>query len=179
MQNQLIFANIIFGAILVMSFVAILNIKNSLGIAMFTAAMITLFYFWWGYVYFIMSVKPSCTIQEYFFDYLMVLLLIGLFYIPMIGLENKAVIWLLDCLILFVLSVIKYYIANKTEKNRKKKEFVDKKMKTNSLATVALILFLVIATKFKLELLAVWLVFIMEFTHMIYVSFFSKIYETE
>lgn len=176
-QVQSTLANCLLAAGIVIVFITITKIKTSLEIAMIFASTTTLFYFWWGYIFLAQKGMESKRIIDYFYDFVIIMLLVGLFYITGNESEKKSITWLSIYFSLFVATILKYVFLLNTQVNKVKIKFIKQKINTDSTAAFWIALFLIIAVFVKLELFAIWGIFLMEFVHIIYVGIFTKFYE--
>lgn len=141
---------------------------------LFATAVITGFYFSWGYTFLGEKVYYSRTIFDFFFDFIIALILCALMLIiPSLKLK----IWLFTYLLLFCLALIKYIIVSFLIKAPGQSHFVRKKILTNITALIFVCFMAWIALIAKKELIAIILLFSMEFLHILYVSFVDRIYD--
>ena len=175
-QIQCNLGNVLFATGLIMAYITAINVKTSIELAMLSASTITIFYFWWGYIFLAQIGLESKNIISYFYDFMLLVILFGLFYL--IGMENseKPVIWLITYLFLFVMAIFKYILLLRTASG-KGILFCKEKLKIESQGAVVILFLVIAAFFFKKELIAIWLIFFMEFFHILYVGLIDKFYE--
>ncbi|MEK6946118.1 MAG: hypothetical protein AABX32_00775 [Nanoarchaeota archaeon] len=170
-------ANCIFAVGLAIILITASKISSPLEIAMLAASSITMFYFWWGYLFLAKSGLESRKITEYLYDFTIALLLIGLFYITGLTNENKQKFWLVTYFVLFVGTVIKYALLLNRENSKSKIIFLKEKIKIDSGAAVFIFMLVLAAIFLKMEMFAIWGIFAMELGHILYVGIYSNFYE--
>lgn len=137
-------------------------------------SIITSIYFWWGYVFIGEKIHHSQKLIEFVFDIFIFFMIITLF--TTIALSSITS-WLYIYLFLFFLSIVKYLSIKPNVTNTKIKRFITKKLKTDTLAFVFILIVIFFAISYDYELYAVIALFLMELLHILYVSFIDKIYE--
>ena len=170
-------ANCIFAAGLVIILITASKISSPLEIAMLAASSITMFYFWWSYLFLAKSELESRKITEYLYDFVVTLLLMGLFYIIGLANENKQAFWLITYFILFIGAVIKNRLLLNRENSNGKIIFLKEKIRIDSGAAAIIFLLVLAAIFLKMEVLAIWGIFAMELGHILYVGIYSNFYE--
>jgi len=170
-------ANGIFAVGFVIILITASKISSSLEIAMLAASSITMFYFWWGYLFLAKSGLESRKITEYLYDFIVALLLIGLFYLIGINNKNKQIFWLITYFILFIGTVIKYALLLSRENSKGKIIFLKEKIRMDSSAAAFIFMLVLAAIFLKMEMLAIWGIFAMELGHIIYAGIYSNFYE--
>jgi len=176
-NKQILLANAMLALGIAIIFLIVNNMKSFLDMAMLSASTITLFYFWWAYLFIAMKELGKNRIQDYLYDFFALILLLGLFYLTGSSLENKALLWLINYFVLFIAAILKNVFMKIGEKNKRKIRFLKKKIKIDIEASVFIAILIFIAISFKLELFAIWSIFLMEFLHMLWVGFVTKLYE--
>ena len=177
-QIQGTLANCLLAAGIIIMFITASKVKTTLDVAMIFASTITLFYFWWGYIFLAQNGMESRKITDYLYDFVVILLLTNLFYIVGLEIKTNGIIWLSNYLMLFMATILKYVFLLKSELYKDKKIFLRKKIKTDLIASIWITLFIILAVLLKLELTAVWGIFFMELVHIIYAGSFTKFYES-
>ncbi len=170
-------ANGIFAVCLVIILITASKISSPLEIAMLAASSITMFYFWWGYLFLAKRGLESRKITEYLYDFIVALLLMGLFYIVGLTNEDKQIFWLITYFTLFIGTVIKYVLLLNRENSKGKIIFLKEKIRMDSSAAALIFIMVLAAIFLKIEMLAIWGIFAMELGHILYVGMYSNFYE--
>ena len=168
------FANVLIMSFLVCGIYVFFRLSGVESYWLFATALITGFYFWWGYVFMGEKVYHSRTISDFFFDFIVGVVLYALMLvIPLLNLR----VWLYLFLLLFCLAIIKYIIISFRIKTPKLSYFVGKKILTDLSALIFVSFMIGIAMILNKWLFLIVALFFMEFSHILYVSFVDKIYE--
>lgn len=170
-------ANGIFAAGFVIILITASKISSPLEIAMLAASSITMFYFWWSYLFLAKSGLESRKITEYIYDFIVTLLLMGLFYITGLANENKQAFWLITYFVLFIGAVIKNALLLSRENSKSKIIFLKEKIRIDSGAAAFIFMLVLAAIFLKMEMFAIWGIFAMELCHILYVGIYSNFYE--
>ncbi|HLC61492.1 MAG TPA: hypothetical protein VJI52_00560 [Candidatus Nanoarchaeia archaeon] len=170
-------ANCIFAIGLVIILITASKISSLPEIAMLAASSITMFYFWWGYLFLAKSGLESRKITEYLYDFIVTMLLMGLFYITGLTNENKQKFWLIAYFILFIGAVIKNALLLNRENSKSKIIFLKEKIRIDSGAAAFIFVLVLAAIFLKMEMFAILGIFAMELCHILYVGIYSNFYE--
>jgi len=178
MRNvRLFLANAMLVLGMVIIFLLVNKMESFLDMAMLSASTVTLFYFWWAYRFIAIKDLGKERIRDYLYDFFVLFLLFGLFYFTGTNFTSKAIFWLIDYFVLFIAAIFKNVFMKIGEKDKRKLNFLKKKIKIDTEASAFIALLIFIAIFFKLEILAIWAIFLMEFLHMLWVGFVTKLYE--
>ena len=168
-------ANCIFAVGLAIILITASKISSPLEIAMLAASSITTFYFWWSYLLLAKSGLESRKITEYFYDFIVALLLMGLFYIARLTNENKQTFWLITYFILFTGAVIKNLLLLNRKNSKGKIIFLKEKIRIDSSAAAFIFILVLAAIFLKMEMFAIWGIFAMELGHILYAVIYSNL----